>query len=182
MRAWMLGGGTIFLVGTFLGALSGFGHDLKHDIDMGQAREAAGRVDCGLPKGITIKNSGVNLSNLSSEVCNALDDIVDVWDDNNAPDPVITSGNDSKHRGSNAPGTDCGTVENCRNTSDSRHYDDRAIDLRGNNVSDDTLRGMAEDLKNALGEDYDVEAEIFPGNPSNDHIHMEYNPPPGAGI
>ncbi len=44
MRAWILRGGVILLVGTLLGALSGCGHNPNHDIDMEQAREAAGRV------------------------------------------------------------------------------------------------------------------------------------------
>jgi hypothetical protein len=44
MRAWMLLGGTMLLVGTLLGALSGCDHNPNHDINMEQARAAARRV------------------------------------------------------------------------------------------------------------------------------------------
>jgi hypothetical protein len=48
MRVWMLRGGLILLVGTLLwallGALSGYGHNPNHDINMEQARAAANRV------------------------------------------------------------------------------------------------------------------------------------------
>ena len=48
MRASMLRGGVILLVGTLLGALlwaiSGSGHDPNHGINMEKARAAANRV------------------------------------------------------------------------------------------------------------------------------------------
>ena len=54
MRVWMLRAGVILLGGTLLGgtllvgtllwALSSFGHNPNHDINMEQAREAARRV------------------------------------------------------------------------------------------------------------------------------------------
>jgi hypothetical protein len=44
MRAWILRGGMILLVGTLLGVLPGCGHNPNHDIDMKKAREAADRV------------------------------------------------------------------------------------------------------------------------------------------
>ena len=44
MRVWMLRGGLMLLVGTLLRALSGFGHNPNHDINMEQARAAARRV------------------------------------------------------------------------------------------------------------------------------------------
>ena len=49
MRVWMLRAGVILLggtllVGTLLWALSSFGHNPNHDINMEQAREAARRV------------------------------------------------------------------------------------------------------------------------------------------
>ena len=51
MRAWMLLGGGILLVGTLLWALSGAGHNPNHDINMEQAREAARRVHPPPPPG-----------------------------------------------------------------------------------------------------------------------------------
>ena len=48
MRKWILRGGMILLGGTLLGvllwALSGYGHNPNHDINMDRAREAARRV------------------------------------------------------------------------------------------------------------------------------------------
>lgn len=52
MRAWMLRGGVMLLVGTLLGALSGCGHDPNHDIDREQARAAAARVHKPPPAGV----------------------------------------------------------------------------------------------------------------------------------
>ena len=51
MRAWMLRGGVMLLVGTLLGALSGCGHNPNHDINMEQARAAANRVHPPPPPG-----------------------------------------------------------------------------------------------------------------------------------
>ena len=51
MRAWMLRGGAILLVGALLGALSGCGHNPNHDINMEQARAAANRVHKQPPAG-----------------------------------------------------------------------------------------------------------------------------------
>jgi len=44
MRAWIVWGGVILLIGTLLGALLGGGHNPNHGINMEQAREAADRV------------------------------------------------------------------------------------------------------------------------------------------
>ena len=52
MRAWMLRGGVMLLVGTLLGALSGCGHNPNHDINMEQARAAANRVHTPPPAGV----------------------------------------------------------------------------------------------------------------------------------
>lgn len=45
MRAWILRGGVMLLVGTLLGALSGCGHDPNHGIDMEKARKATVRQE-----------------------------------------------------------------------------------------------------------------------------------------
>ena len=44
MRVWVWRVGVMLLVGPFLGALLGCGHNPNHDINMDQAREAANRV------------------------------------------------------------------------------------------------------------------------------------------
>lgn len=99
-----------------------------------------------------------NIDNLSDEVRNTFGAIVNVWKDNNAPTPVITSGNDSRH------------------DADSLHYEDNAIDIRGNNISDEKGRKMAQDLRTILGNDYDVLFEQPSDDPAEDHIHIEYQP------
>ena len=52
MRKWMLLGGVMLLAGTLLWALSGSGHDPNHDINMEEARKAAGRVHPPPPPGV----------------------------------------------------------------------------------------------------------------------------------
>lgn len=117
-----------------------------------------GETSAELPEGITKKNDGVDISHLHPKVSETFAAIIETWQTHNAPAPVITSGNDAVHSSPN-----------------SKHYSDRAIDLRGNNVSDEVLRKMADDLREKLGSDYFVQAEFFPNNPSNDHIHIQYN-------
>ena len=52
MCMWMLRVGVMLVVGTFLGALLGCGHDPNHDINMEQARAAANRVHPPPPPGV----------------------------------------------------------------------------------------------------------------------------------
>lgn len=120
--------------------------------------------------------AGADIDGVSDAIRDTFDDIADVWSSNDAPTPVITSGNDSTHRGSSSPGTDCSSVALCRQTSDSRHYQDDAIDVRGNNMTDEMQDRVANDLQERLGDDYDVESEHFPNSPAVDHIHIEYDP------
>lgn len=110
-----------------------------------------------LPDGLSLKDSTIDISHLHQKVQNTFPTIIQVWKDNSAPSPVITSGNDSQHTSSN-----------------SKHYSDRAIDIRGNNVSDETLKKMADDLKVQLGAGYFIQAEFF-DNSAKDHIHIQYN-------
>lgn len=68
---------------------------------------------------------------------------------------TVTSANDSKH------GTD------------SLHYQGRALDFRTKDFAGDKQALLAE-LKEALGENYDVVLEDADG--PNQHIHVEYQP------
>jgi hypothetical protein len=74
------------------------------------------------------------------------------------PQPVITSGNDGRH------------------SRGSLHYDNRALDFRGNNITDAQGRALANEVRRMLGTGYDVIFETFPGNPANDHLHIEFDP------
>jgi hypothetical protein len=58
MRAWMLRVGVTLLVGPFLGALSGCGHNPNHDINMEKAREAARRIHPPPPPGVKMPPGG----------------------------------------------------------------------------------------------------------------------------
>ncbi len=102
--------------------------------------------------------STANTANLAPTITRILDDVVQAWAANDGPTPVITSGNDGRH------------------SNGSLHYSNQAIDLRANNISDAKSQAIADYLQSSLGSDYDVIFEHFPGNTSNDHIHIEYDP------
>lgn len=51
----------------------------------------------------------------------------------------------------------------------SLHYVGNAIDIRTRNVPASAVEGIAEDIRNALGEQYDVIVE-------GTHLHIEYQP------
>lgn len=109
-----------------------------------------------LPEGLKKKETA-EIKHLVSEIKAIFPVIISVWKKHNAPIPVITSGNDSQHK------------------KNSKHYSNRAIDLRGNNVSGETLRSIAKELQEELGKKYFVQAEVFPKNSATDHIHVQYN-------
>ena len=71
------------------------------------------------------------------------------------PTPVVTSGNDS-----------------AQHKAGSAHYDDRALDFRGNNISNEQGEQWAEKVKSRLGSAYAVDFERFPDDPARDHLHV----------
>ncbi len=109
------------------------------------------------PWGLIKVKKGIDISKLKEEIKDTFDTIDDVYKYCNVPEATITSANDSKHK------------------SGSKHYTDEAIDLRGNDVDDFKMKDISEELKQRLGKDYDIDPEFFPKNPSNDHIHIEYD-------
>ncbi|MBF0634541.1 MAG: hypothetical protein HQK85_07790 [Nitrospinae bacterium] len=109
--------------------------------------------------GLFTVKAGANIDNLDIKIKISLDILDIVAKKHNAPAPVITSGNDSSDH-----------------KKDSLHYKDRAIDVRGNNVSVEKMKEMAKELKKELGPDYDVIPEIFPDDPGDNHIHIELDP------
>lgn len=102
---------------------------------------------------------GAQVMGLRSQAYLALPHVVETWRDHRGPRPVITSGNDGRHR------------------RDSRHYLGQAIDIRGNNLEPSAGKAMARDLQTRLGPSYFVQFETFP-NPANNHLHLEYDPKP----
>lgn len=121
-----------------------------------RSEEKEEKSETGRSEGIGFKKTA-NIENLAPQMREVFPALVSVWEKYRAPAPVITSGNDSKH------------------TKNSKHYSNRAIDIRGNNVSDEKLKEMAAELQRVLGPDYYVQAEFFPNDPANDHIHVQYN-------
>lgn len=110
-------------------------------------------------KGVSVK-AGVDLSNVSAASVATIGVVADVASAQGLPAPVITSGRDGKHG------------------KTSLHYamPSRALDYRGNNVTDAQLRRFAADVGVGLGSKYDAIAEVFPRNPTWDHLHVEYDP------
>lgn len=71
-------------------------------------------------------------------------------------DCVITSANDKLHK----PG--------------SLHYVDKAIDLRSHDLPSGSEQVIVNEIREAIGQDYDV---IFEDQDTpNEHIHLEYDP------
>ena len=96
-----------------------------------------------------LKSHSVNLSGLSLEMIKAVLHAARVWQLHGMSQLTITSANDGTHK----PG--------------SKHYDGDAVDLRTWSLPD--LLGMADQLRQDLGPDYDVVIE-------QDHLHIEYDP------
>jgi hypothetical protein len=108
--------------------------------------------------GVAVKNSRVDIDSLDPAMAPVIRAVAQAAERLGLPQPVITSGNDSRH------------------SSGSLHYDDRALDFRGNNITDAQGRALLNEVRRILGPGYDVIFETFPNNPSNDHLHVEFDP------
>ncbi|MGB3722149.1 MAG: LysM peptidoglycan-binding domain-containing protein [Pacificimonas sp.] len=108
--------------------------------------------------GVEVKSASVNIGNLDATMGPVIAAVAQAARTLGLPTPVITSGNDSRH------------------SSGSLHYDDAALDFRGNNITDAQGRAFRDEVSRILGDDYDVLFEVFPNNPANDHLHVEYDP------
>jgi hypothetical protein len=69
---------------------------------------------------------------------------------------VVTAGSDGTHK------------------ANSKHYSGEAFDIRSHDLDPKLRVPVVEDLKAALGWDFDVILEDFGG--PNEHIHIEYDP------
>ena len=123
------------------------------------ARWLIGPAGSGADPGYDVK-PGARIDGLSPQMRSALPRVTDAFRDNEAPRPVITSGNDSRHK------------------TGSRHYAGEAIDIRCNHLPDEHCERITDALRKGLGPDFDVIFERFPKNPGNDHIHLEHDPKP----
>jgi hypothetical protein len=108
--------------------------------------------------GVVVKNNGVKISKLDPHMGPVITAVAAAAKKLGLPTPVITSGNDSTHK------------------QGSLHYRDRALDFRGNNITNAQGLALEREVRRILGSGYDVDFEIFPKRPSNDHLHVEYDP------
>ncbi|MEG3166364.1 hypothetical protein U1701_17380 [Sphingomonas sp. PB2P19] len=115
-----------------------------------------GRAVAG-SNGVDVKGPSVNLDTLDARMEPAIVAVAQSARALALPRPVITSGNDSKHM------------------DGSRHYTNRAIDFRGNNVKVSVGQALRDLVAAKLGTDYDVAFETFM-DPANNHLHVEYDP------
>jgi LysM repeat protein len=124
------------------------------------ARPATGRIngnDVARTNGVGVKSSSVRISNLDANMAPVIVAVSTVARRLGLPNPVITSGNDSRHK------------------DGSLHYADRALDFRGNNITVAQGQQFAKEVRAILGNRYDVDFETFT-KASNNHLHVEYDP------
>lgn len=105
--------------------------------------------------------STARIGGLGSEMTDVYPLVVGAWNAYGAPTPVITSGNDGE-----------------QHTRESKHYKDRAIDVRGRDIPVDVGLRMEREIQGRLGPDYFVDFEVFKENPNRNHLHVEYDPKP----
>jgi LysM repeat protein len=108
--------------------------------------------------GVEVKNAGVRISRLDANMAPVIAAVATAARRLGLPNPVITSGNDSRHM------------------NGSLHYSNRALDFRGNNISDAQGARLEAEVRRILGDRYDVHFETFPDRPTNDHLHVEFDP------
>ena len=99
--------------------------------------------------------SGARLGRMDGDLVPAMGVVAEEARALGLPRPVVTSGNDST-----------------QHASGSAHYDNRALDFRGNNISDQQGEKWAERVRERLGPSYAVDFERFPDNPARDHLHV----------
>lgn len=124
------------------------------------AAQPGGRIDgdaVAARAGVQVKDAGVRIGNLDGAMAPAIQAVADAAHRLGLPTPVITSGNDSRHM------------------NGSLHYQDRALDFRGNTISIAQGRALEAEVRRALGDRYDVAFETF-ANRSNNHLHVEFDP------
>lgn len=104
--------------------------------------------------GVGVKD-GTNLANLRREMVNAIPVVAAVGRELGVPNVVITSGNDRRH------------------AHGSRHYDNAALDFRGNEISSAKGEQWEREVQARLGSSYWVDFEYDPKEPTNRHLHVQ---------
>lgn len=107
--------------------------------------------------GVRVKSDAVRIGSLDPAMAVAIAAVAAAARDLGLPQPVITSGNDSRHR------------------DGSLHYSGQALDFRGNNITIAQGRALRDAVQASLGSQFDVIFETFT-NASNNHLHVEFDP------
>ncbi|TCP34368.1 LysM peptidoglycan-binding domain-containing protein [Sphingomonas sp. BK235] len=124
------------------------------------APPAAGHVDgraVAAANGVAVKSEAVRIDRLDAAMEPAIRAAATAAQRLGLPTPVITSGNDSRH------------------SNGSLHYHDQALDFRGNNITVAQGQALQAEVRELLGDRYDVVFETF-ANRGNNHLHVEYDP------
>lgn len=124
------------------------------------AAAAGGTIDGNVlaqQHNVGVKNAGVKISALDARMAPVIGAVAQAAQTLGLPRPVITSGNDSNHM------------------QGSLHYLNRALDFRANNITLAQGERLDAEVSRLLGDAFDVIFETFP-NPSNNHLHVEYDP------
>ena len=107
--------------------------------------------------GVAVKSISVKIGKLHPKMEAVIRAVADCAREMGLPQPVITSGNDSRHM------------------KGSLHYENCALDFRGNNIKVAVGRTLAQRVAGSLGPKYDVVFEVFQVS-ANNHLHVEYDP------
>lgn len=104
------------------------------------------------------RKDGADIGNLDSVMIPTIGEIAAAAQDLRLPPRVITAGRDGTHK------------------ETSLHYKGRALDYRGNDITDNQADSLGKLVQRRLGQDYDVFFEPHRTNRLIDHIHAEYDP------
>lgn len=104
--------------------------------------------------GVSIK-PGANLSQMHRDMVLAMAAVAAEARALGLPKPVVTSGNDSN-----------------QHVDGSQHYQDRALDFRGNAISAEQGHAWARSVQERLGGNYTVQFEQFPEQVNRNHLHV----------
>ncbi len=122
---------------------------------------AGGTIDGNVEasrNGISVKSAAVRLTRLDANMQPVFAAVAQAARELGLPNPVITSGNDSTHK------------------NGSLHYQNQALDFRGNTITQAQGQRLEDRVKELLGGKFDVDFEVFPSRPTNNHLHVEYDP------
>jgi conjugal transfer mating pair stabilization protein TraG len=107
--------------------------------------------------GVAVK-PGTNIRSLDPAIVTAISSVASTTHNLGFAPPTITSGQDRHHQ------------------RGSLHPVGRALDFRGNNLSTTQGSLLAGGVMQRLGPNYDVFFEVSRSDPSNNHLHVEFDP------